>query len=101
MDYALLQEPEERALIRNLATYPEIVAEAAQQWEPALVAQHLLLIAADFNSYWTRGNKEHAVRILRPEAAALTTARVTLTAGVRTVLRNGLQLLGVPTPDAM
>ena len=41
------------------------------------------------------------LRILQPEARALTAARVTLTAAVRIVLRNGLQLLGVQTPDAM
>jgi arginyl-tRNA synthetase len=101
VDYSLLREPEERALLRQLAAYPEAVAAAAQEWEPSLLAQHLLAIAADFNSYWTRGNKDHTVRILQPQDAAMTAARVTLTAGVRTVLRNGLQLLGVPTPDAM
>ena len=61
----------------------------------------ILSIAADFNSYWTRGNKDRTVRILQPEARVSTATRVTLTAAVRIVLRNGLQLLGVPTPDAM
>jgi arginyl-tRNA synthetase len=101
VDYFLLSAPEERALVRKLAAYPEAVAAAAQEWEPALIAQHLLSIAADFNSYWTRGNKDRTVRILQPEDSALTAARVTLTAAVRCVLQNGLQLLGVPTPDAM
>jgi arginyl-tRNA synthetase len=101
VDYALLSEPEERALVRKLAAYPEEVAAAAREWEPSLIAQHLLSIAADFNSYWTRGNKDRTVRILQPEDKALTAARVTLTAAVRCVLQNGLQLLGVATPDAM
>jgi len=101
VDYTLLSEPEERALVRKLAAYPEAVVAAAQEWEPSLVAQHLLSIAADFNGYWTRGNKDRTVRILQPEARALTAARVTLTAAVHSVLHNGLQLLGVPTPDAM
>ena len=101
IDYTLLSEPEERALVRKLLGYPEAVAEAAREWEPSLLAQHLLSIAADFNSYWTRGNKDRTVRILRPEDRALTAARVTLTAAVRCVLQNGLQLLGVSTPDAM
>jgi arginyl-tRNA synthetase len=101
VDYTLLQMPEERALVRKLASYPEAVAHAAQEWEPAILAQHLLAIASDFNSYWARGNKEHTLRILRETAPALTAARVTLTAAVRIVLRNGLQLLGVPTPDEM
>ena len=58
-------------------------------------------LAADFNSYWARGNKDHRVRILRQDAPELTAARVALTAALRVVLRNGLRLLGVPTPDAM
>ncbi|MDE0208120.1 MAG: arginine--tRNA ligase [Candidatus Tectomicrobia bacterium] len=99
--YELLQLPEERALVRKLAAYPAAVAEAARTWEPSVVAQHLLDVAAEFNGYWTRGNKDASLRILRPDAAELTTARVALTAAVRTVLRNGLNLLGVPTPDAM
>lgn len=99
--YELLQLPEERALVRKLAAYPAAVAEAARTWEPSVVAQHLLDVAAEFNGYWTRGNKDASLRILRPDAAELTTARVALTAAVRTVLRNGLKLLGVPTPDAM
>jgi arginyl-tRNA synthetase len=101
VDYLLLSAPEERALVRKLAAYPEVVEAAAQEWEPSLIAQHLLSIAADFNTYWTRGNKDRTVRILQPEDSALTAARVTLTAAVRCVLQNGLQLLGVPTPDAM
>jgi arginyl-tRNA synthetase len=101
IDYAQLQEPEERALVRKLAAYPEAVAEAARTWEPSIIAQHLLAIAADFNSYWARGNKDHSRRILQSEAPEVTAARLTLTAGVRTVLRNGLHLLGVATPDAM
>lgn len=99
--YELLQQPEERALVRKLAAYPAAVSEAARTWEPSVVAQHLLAVAADFNSYWTRGNKDPGLRILRPDAADLTAARVALTAAVRTVLCNGLKLLGVPTPDAM
>jgi arginyl-tRNA synthetase len=101
VDYTLLQEPEERALVRKLASYPEAVTQAAQEWEPSILAQHLLAIAADFNSYWARGNKEHTLRILRQDAAAITAVRLTLTAAVRIVLRNGLQLLGVPTPNEM
>ncbi|ETX00921.1 MAG: hypothetical protein ETSY2_38150 [Candidatus Entotheonella gemina] len=101
VDYTLLREPEERALVRKLAAYPSVVAEAAREWEPSIIAQHLLDLAADFNRYWARGNKDHRLRILRRDEPASTAARVSLTAALRVVLRNGLHLLGVPTPDAM
>ncbi|MEE8292062.1 MAG: DALR anticodon-binding domain-containing protein [Candidatus Tectomicrobia bacterium] len=38
---------------------------------------------------------------MRQDAPELTAARVALTSAVRIVLRNGLHLLGVPTPNAM
>ncbi len=100
-DYTLLCEPEERALVRKLATYPAVVAEAAREWEPSIISQHLLDLAADFNRYWARGNQDQTLRILRQDAPDVTAARVALTAALRVVLRNGLHLLGVPTPDAM
>ncbi len=101
VQYALLREPEERALVRKLAAYPAVVADAAREWEPSIIAQHLLDLAADFNRYWARGNKDHALRILRQDDPDSAAARVALTAALRVVLRNGLRLLGVPTPDAM
>ena len=101
VDYTLLREPEERALVRKLAAYPDVVAEAARKWEPSIIAQHLLDLAGDFNRYWARGNKDRTLRILRQDAPESTAARVALTAALRVVLRNGLRLLGVPTPDAM
>jgi len=36
--------------VRNWQRTPSGAA-AAQEWEPSLIAQHLLSIAADFNSY--------------------------------------------------
>ena len=101
VDFAQLQAPEERALVRKLAAYPEVVAQAAQEWEPSLIAQHLLGIASEFNAYWARGNKDHTRRILQADDRVLTAARVALTSAVRMTLRNGLQLLGVETPDEM
>lgn len=101
VEFGLLQAPQERALVRQLAAYPEVIAQAAREWEPSLVAQHLLSIASEFNAYWARGNKDHSMRILQAQDEALTSARVTLAAAVRTVLCNGLKLLGVESPQEM
>jgi arginyl-tRNA synthetase len=101
VDFELLQAPQERALVRQLAAYPGVVAQAAREREPSLIAQHLLTIASEFNAYWACGNKDHTMRILQVDDESLTAARVTLTAAVRTVLCNGLKLLGVETPDEM
>jgi arginyl-tRNA synthetase len=81
-------------LIRRLAEYPEVVAGAARELEPHVVAFYLRELARDFHSYY------NAERIL-VEDEALRLARLALCAAVRQTLANGLALLGVSAPEKM
>jgi len=85
---------EELALAKHLARYPETVISAARQCEPHRVVYYLQELASQFHSYY---NKQ---RVL-VEDAATTQARLYLVNGVRTVLANALNLLGVDAPERM
>lgn len=85
---------EELALAKYLARYPETVISAARQCEPHRVVYYLQELASQFHSYY---NKQ---RVL-VEDAATTQARLYLVNGVRTVLANALNLLGVDAPERM
>ena len=86
--------PDERALIRLIEAYPGRVRLAARDHEPSNVAGHLLETAGQFNRYY------NAHRILEQDPE-LRAARLLLIRAVMTVLRNGLDLLGVEAPEAM
>jgi len=90
----LLTEPDEIALIKKLLLYPEVVADSAETLSPHKVAYFLQELAADFHSYY---NKHRVV----DEDRALSGARLYLIKCVRTVLSNGLGLLGISAPDRM
>lgn len=90
----LLTEPDEIALIKKLLLYPEVVADSAGTLSPHKVAYFLQELAADFHSYY---NKHRVV----DENRALSGARLYLIKSVRTVLSNGLGLLGISAPDRM
>ena len=90
----LLTEPDEIALIKKLLLYPEVVADSAETLSPHKVAYFLQELAADFHSYY---NKHRVV----DEDRALSGARLYLIKSVRTVLSNGLGLLGISAPDRM
>lgn len=89
-----LVEEHEKALLRQLARYPEVVAGAAGASEPHTVATYLRELAADFHT-WYNAHK------MLVEDPALRNARVALCEAVRQVVANGLGLLGVSAPEAM
>jgi len=89
--------PEEIELIRKLAEFPESVARAAAACEPHHVAYYVRDVAALWNPYLQDG-KNH--RVLSDDAE-LSAARLGLVAAVRTVIANGLALLGMHAPERM
>ncbi|WP_271271896.1 arginine--tRNA ligase [Aliamphritea hakodatensis] len=94
VDLALLDTDAEKALMKRLATFPEVVQRAAENCEPHQIANYLVDLAGDFHSYYN-SNK------MLIEDAELRNARITLSAACRQVLANGLDLLGVSAPEHM
>ncbi len=89
-----LNEEHEKALLRQLDRYPEIVASAAAASEPHCVATYLRELSGNFHTCYNA----HKVLVDEP---ALRNARVALCEAVRQVIANGLDLLGVSAPETM
>ncbi len=84
----------ELALMSLLNDYSGIVESAAKELSPHLIAYYLKDLAGEFHSYY------NAEQFLVPDSA-LRLARLALITSVRQVLRNGLTLLGVGSPEKM
>jgi len=91
---ARLSEPHEKALIRRLTSYPELLEEAAAAYEPHQLAHYLRDLAGDFHTYYNA----HKIIV---EDVGLRNARLNLIAATRQVLQNGLKILGVSAPEKM
>lgn len=91
-----LAQDDEIALVRRLAQFPEIVAEAGAELEPHRLTFYLLELAGAFHGYYNR--KENRVV---GEDRALSLARLALVGCVRRVIASGLGLLGVSAPERM
>ncbi len=94
VDYGLLSEPHEQALITALAKYPETLEAAALNEEPHQLTHYLRELANDFHTYYNA----HKFLVEDP---ALRDARLQLILATRQVVRNGLNLLGVSAPEKM
>lgn len=90
----LLSLPEELALCKMLANYPELVEGAARQLEPHRLTYFLTELAAQLHSYYYKHR-------FISEDADLTQARLWLVLGVKTILEHGLGIMGVTAPESM
>ncbi len=91
---ALLAEPQEQALIRSLTRYPEVIELAANNRAPQHLVHYLRDIANDFHTYYN-------AHVFIVDDARLRDARLTLISAARTVIANGLSILGVSAPETM
>ena len=93
-DLDRLQEPEEYQLLKTLADYPGMVVGSARDLAPHRVIFYLLELAGHFHSYY---NKHKVIT----DDRQLSGARLRLCKGVKTVLANGLHLVGLTAPEKM
>jgi arginyl-tRNA synthetase len=100
-DASALTLPEEQVLLRALALFPRAVRSALEGDEPSFVATQLLEVAAAFSRWYTLGNQDRSKRVLVDDDPQTRNARLALADAVRIVLRVGLSLLGIPTPENM
>jgi arginyl-tRNA synthetase len=99
VDLSLLSHPREAELLKALAEFPRVVASAAELREPHRVARYLEeQVAKSAQRFWDECN----VLPKGDEPVAETALpRLLLWRATRTVLENGLRLLGVTAPVRM
>jgi arginyl-tRNA synthetase len=91
---SLLADEKERALLRELARYPEIVWLAARRRAPQTIVNFLNELTGAFHSFY------NACKVIT-EDDALRDSRLCLIQATRITIANGLALLGVSAPENM
>ncbi|EKE12789.1 MAG: hypothetical protein ACD_13C00142G0016 [uncultured bacterium] len=90
-DYSNL-DSEETSILRTLIKFPETVEKAAESFAPNLICNYIYDLASKYNGFY---NKD---KIIGGENEDF---RLALTFGVGQVLKNGLKLLGITSPERM
>lgn len=87
-------KPEERNLLRLLRIFPEVVPEAAGQYDPQAVADYLYQLASQINTFY------HQLPVLKAPTEQRV-FRLNLILGASIILNTGLKLLGIETLERM
>jgi arginyl-tRNA synthetase len=83
---------EERDLVKRLAEFPGVAAEAAERRAPHAIPTYAIRLADDFHRFY------HHHRVLESEQQAF---RLALVVATKSVLARSLDLIGVEAPDRM
>lgn len=85
-------EEQERRLLNELARFPDVVSQAAQQYAPSLIAQYAYLLAQTFNEFY------HTSTVIGSDNEAF---RIKLVQAFAQTLKNALTLLGITPLEEM
>jgi arginyl-tRNA synthetase len=83
---------EERDLIKRLAEFPTVIAEATERRAPQGIPTYAIRVADDFHRFY------HEHRVLESESEAF---RLALCRATQRVIARSLELVGVEAPDRM
>lgn len=93
-DLSNLNATEELYLIKEILEFPEVVENACHKYEPQLLTEYLKELASAFHQFY------HNCRIMG-SAEEIRNARLILAHTTKTVLKNGLSILGITAPEKM
>lgn len=85
----------EKQLLKLLTIFPEIIKSAADNLNPALIANYTYELVKNFNSYY------QTTTILKINDEELKGFRLTLSYKVASIIKSSMKLLGVNVPEKM
>ncbi len=96
-DISLLTHASEWALLKDLQLFPELVARAADNLDPSIIATYLYDVCKDFSAFY----RDCPIVAVAEQNKPLALARLTLAGCTLTVLKNAMELVLVPYLDKM
>lgn len=93
--YGCLTHPSEKKLAMKLAELPEIIHNASEHFRPHLLCSYLYEVASLFNQFY------RDCPVLSEKDKKRQQARLHLVNATKTVIHNGLDILGIKAPEEM
>ena len=94
VDYSLLKNEEEVNITRLLYEFPRIIMDSMEKYEPFFITRHIVDIAQAFNKFYNSTT-------INTDDIELKKARLMIAYATKTVIKTGLDLLGIEAPERM
>ena len=93
-DYDILTDEASMALLKEISRFPAVIKDAAEKYEPSVVARYAVALAQAFNKFY------HDCQInVEDDNTKYTRANVVVI--TKNILKDALDLLGISCPEQM
>ncbi len=93
--FSKLNLPEERELIYQILSFPDLLFDISERLEPHLLSYYLINLAQIFHSYY------NSHRFINEDDKKLTESRINLLKLLKLTVERGLNLLKIESPEQM
>ena len=94
IDYSLLTDEASIGLLKEIERYPQVIKDAADRYEPSVIARYSIDLAHAFNKFY------HECQI-NVEDATTKYTRTNIVKIARYIIKDALSLLGIQCPEQM
>ena len=84
-----------------LYRFPEIVERAGKEYAPNFIVTYLTELAASFNNFYAHEPVLSSTKLGTGEEGPESAYRLAIVEAFKTVMKNGLTVLGIPAPERM
>jgi arginyl-tRNA synthetase len=94
IDFSLLKEENSYHLVKKLGDYFKAILEAAELYEPSVIARYVIELAQEFNKFYHKCSVNHSVNEVKQ-------ARLLLVFVTQKIMKESMELLGIQCPEVM
>jgi len=99
-NYNFKYSPNEIKILKKISEWPKCVEIASKKLEPHRIIVYLYELSSDFHSYWNMGKDNKELRFINKDKKILDDKLVFLKA-ISNVIKSGMDIVGVNTPEKM
>ena len=99
-DYKFEYTSDEIKILKKVSEWPKCITAASNRLEPHRIPVYLYELASEFHSYWNLGKQQAEKRFINDQNDISPDKLVFLKA-ISNVIKSGMNIVGVDTPDKM
>ena len=99
-DYNFNYSSNEIKILKKISEWPKCIEVSSNKLEPHRIPVYLYELASEFHSYWNMGKEKIELRFINEEKKLSEDKQVFLKA-ISNVIKTGMDIVGVDTPEQM
>ena len=100
INYNFNYSKDEIKILKKISEWPKCIEIASKRLEPHRIPVYLYNLASEFHSYWNMGKNDESKRFISKNKS-MSDDKIILIKAISDVIKSGMNILGVDTPEQM